>query len=96
MATKLAKTKSSKSISHKANFTKVKITTEVKKNLTFGLLLIGLLIAGFSFGAIMGLVDDANKPQTTTYTREAKAYNTQDIQPVNQNNNNRYLIVPRQ
>jgi hypothetical protein len=95
MATKIAKTKSAKHSVHNNHFTKVKITKEVKTNLTFGLLLIGLLIAGFSFGAVMGLVDDANAPQTTTYTREAKAYSTPEIQPVDNQNNNRYIIVPR-
>ncbi|MEM1312294.1 MAG: hypothetical protein AAGF07_02420 [Patescibacteria group bacterium] len=45
---------------------------EIKQNLTFGLLLIGLLVAGFSIGAVMNLLDHPQK-ENTIYTRKAEA-----------------------
>jgi flagellar basal body-associated protein FliL len=66
-------TKLSKPEAKKEQKGNLRINKSTQQNITFGLLLIGLLVAGFSFGAVIGLVDDASKSQTTTYTREAKA-----------------------
>ena len=76
---KLTNTTKSSKVESKS---KIRNTREVQQNITFGLLLIGLLVGGFSFGAIIGMVDDSTQSQTTTYTREAKAYNDPQIQTI--------------